>query len=284
VATIVLKYGVLNKYFQKLANIPLSTARIVEGTVSDGAFLSDLKAEDELILQSTRKALFFLRSGVRCKISLMVREPMAIQKGLYIQLRFFWWKFHRVLTHSDYIMRRLPNAERWFHGGILIDPDAVGQCNKTARLSIISSNKRSTEGHIIRHQLIDWARYNRIDINVFGHGYNPLESKIEGHRSYCFSVVVENSSSAGYFSEQILDCMLCETVPIYWGDPEITNFFDGEGIIICRNLQELKDTASRVQMDDYQDYLEVIRKNKERALASLDYDKCIWRISRNELP
>jgi len=47
-----------------------------------------------------------------------------------------------------------------------------------------------------------------------------------------FHVAVENVRQANYFTEKLIDCFLTRTVPVYWGCPNIGDFFDLAGIII----------------------------------------------------
>jgi hypothetical protein len=276
----ILRYGLPNRLFQKLADISLDEVHLLEGTPAQGETLADLTSDDEVILCTSPEALLFRKGGLACKITLVAIEPRAVQRGIYWLLPAFSRRYHRVLTHDDYLMRRLKQAERWIHGGTLIDPDQVGAVTKTKRVSIIASKKRWARGHALRHRVIDWARDNNVDLDVFGGGYNWIDSKIDGHRPYCFSVVIENSSSPGYFSEQILDAMLCETVPIYWGAPDIGEFFEPEGIILCKNQNEITDALRRVQISDYPGFADVIARNKKKALESLHLEKCMRRILR----
>lgn len=46
-----------------------------------------------------------------------------------------------------------------------------------------------------------------------------------------FHLVVENVSQRDYFTEKLLDCLLTLTLPIYWGCPNLGEYFDLQGII-----------------------------------------------------
>ena len=72
-----------------------------------------------------------------------------------------------------------------------------------------------------------------------GRGYQPFDTKESALGDYRFSVVIENTREAGYFSEKLIDCLICETLPIYWGAPDIEHFFDSRGMIICRTEAEV---------------------------------------------
>jgi hypothetical protein len=57
-------------------------------------------------------------------------------------------------------------------------------------------------------------------------------SKIEIFETYMFSIVIENSRQIHYFTEKIIDCLLTKTIPIYYGCPNISDYFDTSGWII----------------------------------------------------
>jgi alpha(1,3/1,4) fucosyltransferase len=49
--------------------------------------------------------------------------------------------------------------------------------------------------------------------------------------NYKFTIAFENSSAPGYHTEKILDPMLQGSIPIYWGDPTIDDFFNPHSFI-----------------------------------------------------
>ena len=73
-----------------------------------------------------------------------------------------------------------------------------------------------------------------------GRGYKPFELKQDGLLAYHYSVVIENVSESDYFTEKLLDCMLCGTLPIYYGPKNIGEYFNLLGIICCRTLTEFQ--------------------------------------------
>ena len=50
-----------------------------------------------------------------------------------------------------------------------------------------------------------------------------------------------------HFTEKLLDCMLCRTLPIYWGTPNIEEYFDVAGMIICNSLTDFQQAVGRVR-------------------------------------
>jgi hypothetical protein len=122
--------------------------------------------------------------------------------------------------------------------------DILEPPNKTANMSIIASDKNTTEGHQLRHQYISRLMTSSdptlaLTVDIFGKGYNPVEHKIEALRDYRFSVAIENCRMASYFTEKLIDCFAAHTVPVYWGCPTLKKFFNTDGIIAVDSLDEL---------------------------------------------
>ena len=50
-------------------------------------------------------------------------------------------------------------------------------------------------------------------------------SKWDGLEKYKYSIAIENSYKKNYFTEKFTDCILAKTIPIYYGCPNISDFF-----------------------------------------------------------
>jgi hypothetical protein len=104
---------------------------------------------------------------------------------------------------------------------------------KTKICSMITSNKVLCKGHSYR---LFWAERLKNKLDLYGRGIKNFEKKEDAISEYMFSVTMENESYPGYWSEKILDCFACGTIPIYYGDPFIGNHFNIEGIITLDEL------------------------------------------------
>ena len=76
-------------------------------------------------------------------------------------------------------------------------------------------------------------------MDVLGRGYAPFDSKADGLAPFRFSVIIENVRERNYFTEKLVDAILCETVPIYWGCPNIGDFIDPACMIQCDSEAEV---------------------------------------------
>jgi hypothetical protein len=130
---------------------------------------------------------------------------------------------------------------------------------KSKLVSMISSSKKFTKGHEVRHNVINNLPYC---VDLYGRGFREIQSKSEGLQDYCFSIAIENDDTNSYFSEKLLDCFLTCTVPIYWGSSSVDNIFNKDGII---RIKDINDICSLTYMD-YNNRLDAVKENYHKAL------------------
>ena len=90
-----------------------------------------------------------------------------------------------------------------------------------------------------------------------------------------FSLCIENSIHPGYFTEKITDCILHKTIPIYWGCPDISEYYNSNGFIIFNTSDEAINIINNLTPDDYFNRLEFIEENYNKAFEYKDYIKTI---------
>ncbi len=170
------------------------------------------------------------------KVAMLI-EPFVINPQPYQYILQNHGKFDLVLSHHSDLSRSIPNMEFYPNGMSWVDKKNFGLHVKSKNISIIASNKNSTNGHKLRHGLISHLGPSLLDI--YGSAYNPIDHKIEALKDYCFSVAIENTQVPHYFTEKLLDCFLTGTIPIYWGCPEISKFFNPDGFVECHSPDDL---------------------------------------------
>ena len=142
--------------------------------------------------------------------------------------------------------------------------------NKTKLVSMIASKKDWIEGHQLRYELA-----NSLGNKVDGYGKlfnNHIKYKGDALNDYMFSICVENSKVPGYFTEKIMDCFNTGTIPVYWGDPDIGEYFNINGIIL---LDESFDVSS-LTPELYYSKMEYIKENFEIAQTYTEVNK-FWK-------
>jgi hypothetical protein len=83
-----------------------------------------------------------------------------------------------------------------------------------------------------------------IDLNLPGMDWGT--SKVAVQRRFNFTIAFENSETSGYTTEKIAHAFMAGTIPIYWGDPRITEDFNPSAFIHLRDFDTPEDCANYV--------------------------------------
>ncbi len=250
-AIAILPYG--HRLGPKLGAVPLSDLIWPERCPErlTGKTIGDLERTDHLIMYPNSTVHLRLRRGTRARISLMMGEPSAIHAKHDRMLRWTHRRFFRVFTFHDILLQTIPNAVFLPYGDTQVLDWQDLKTEKKRSCSLIASAKRDQIGHELRHELIDWVRESGADVDVMGRGYKPFENKSDGLAPYRYSVVIENVRERNYFSEKLIDAILCSTVPIYWGCPNIDDFMDTSGMILCESKAEIQQAIADASPEDF---------------------------------
>lgn len=147
---------------------------------------------------------------------------------------------------------------------------AITDIPKTKLISVISSSKVDSVGH---RQRLAFARRlkehfgDRIDL--FGRGLNEIEDKWDALADYRYHVALENSSVDHYWTEKIADAFLAGCHPLYYGAPNITEYFpDGAltPIDIERPEQAIAAIEACLAQDRYAASRPLIWESRKRVL------------------
>jgi hypothetical protein len=162
--------------------------------------------------------------------------------------------YKTIFTHNKELLDLDPDLFKWVPAqGFWIKEPKIYE--KSKLVSMISSNKNMAMGHAIR---LLWVEQLKDKLDLYGRGFNEIESKEEGLCDYMFSVAIENGQYETYFTEKILDCFATGTIPVYLGAPDIAKYFNAEGIL---DISEFDDISPEL----YYNRLEAIKDNLERA-------------------
>lgn len=95
------------------------------------------------------------------------------------------------------------------------------------KICVITSNKRLTKGHRDRIEFAMALKAEYPDkVDIFGNGFESIPDKFDIQRHYKYSIVIENSSYLDYWTEKLSDTYLAGSFPIYFGAPNIHDFFN----------------------------------------------------------
>ncbi|MEJ7663699.1 MAG: glycosyltransferase family 10 [Hymenobacter sp.] len=106
------------------------------------------------------------------------------------------------------------------------------------------------------------ARRRRI-VQAINRGPVPPLEKLAVIRSYRFVVCYENTSTPGYISEKLFDCLFAGCVPVYLGEPNIRRFIPEDCFVDRKAFAtdaELADFLKQMTYTQYENYVEAMRR------------------------
>ena len=209
---------------------------------------------------------------------IQLQEPL-IPDLLYNNVQNHKECYNYVLTYRDDILTTNPKARMF----LCISSWVRGYVPKEKKFSVSTvvggKNNAKMEGYALRHNLwenknsiitpkdfylsgtqhtshifIPWNKVNYEGNLVLGSTKEPLFDSM-------FHIAIENTSMKNMFSEKIIDCFQTRTVPIYYGCPNISDYFNIEGIIVVNNLTEMISACNKLTPETYNNMLPAIEDN-----------------------
>jgi hypothetical protein len=199
-------------------------------------------------------------------------------------------KYHTILTFNKTILEKCPNAKLYLYGSSWIDREFyenIDISKKQFQISNLAGSKviNNADGHLFRQQIhFNQDLLHDYPIVFFrsivqqpylpDFGNNPiLDNKKMLFETFQFAIIIENSKQENYFTEKLGDCLITKTIPIYWGCPNISDFFNTDGWIILNttSVRELQQKISVLSSDYYKKYINNIEGNYRRAIYYSDF-------------
>lgn len=190
--------------------------------------------------------------------------------------------YKKIFLSDKSLLMQIPHSEFCYAGSNLPWVPVLSMPPKKTKLvSMMASAKNETIGH--KHRLAIAAKY-KSQLDLFGgaHGsprIGAMNATSQGHLDktdgivpYMFSVVVENAQYGDYFTEKITDCFASFTIPIYWGCPTISEYFDRDGIIILDDDFRIEDLSEGL----YKSKLPSVIENNKRVKALMMADDYLY--------
>ncbi len=143
--------------------------------------------------------------------------------------------------------------------------------NKEFNLSFLCGNKNndSAPGYPLRNKILD----NPDKVKIPKNFYRNLPSKdiwrMEKdilYKNSMFSLSIENFPYKNYFSEKIVDCFITKTIPIYYGCPNIGDFFNINGILQFETIEEFYKIANNLNKEIFNNKIEIIEENYKKGV------------------
>lgn len=147
---------------------------------------------------------------------------------------------HRSVKHVPFL--------KTIRGGSWVAADQWGMYPKSKNVSMILSEKRQTDGHKLRHAIAEAG----LPIDCYGPEHTPIGyDKSLAYKDYRFAVVVEACREDNFFSEHLIDAIAYGCIPLYWGCPNIHEYFDPESQYTVRGIWSFKDMNELIDRLEY---------------------------------
>ena len=200
-------------------------------------------------------------------------------------------KYDKIFTYHQTVLDKLPNAVKsilpacsWISGNQF---HSIHTSKKQFQISCITGSKQMAEGHSFRLLLYfnqqALIKECRIPVTFYrssaGHPlpevtHNPFiqKDKFPLFETYQYSFVIENSSQTNYFTEKLIDCLITKTIPIYYGCPNISEYFDTKGWILLTDptpegrIHEFLSKWQGYGEHSYQQFSQTIEANYKKCL------------------
>jgi hypothetical protein len=172
-----------------------------------------------------------------------------------------------------------PNKFRKFPGGArtLIHPEEWNVYQKSKNISTIMSHKSYMPGHKLRHEIRE--RHGNLFESIIDYVNPDFNSKFLGLKDYRFELVIENEDDM-FFSEKLLDSMLCGCIPIYWTDRDTSylDMFDKNGIVFFKDADDFfeKLLSGMFTEEFYNERMDAIKHNFEEAKKYISLGDMLW--------
>lgn len=108
------------------------------------------------------------------------------------------------------------------------------------------------------------SRYKQVDSGgrLWNNVGGPVADKHQFISQYKFNIAFENSRRNGYTTEKVVDAMIANSLPIYWGDPLIGRDFNLNSFIDISSYPNIDAAVERIiELDRNDDlYLETLHQ------------------------
>ena len=204
-------------------------------------YVRDLGKNDHIVIFPYSKTLLTANSQLKCKVSLVIFEPRAVQARYYNIIPILRFLYHSILVRDPKFASKYKNVHSLSLATLSIETDNLRLPNFSQRrgISLIASAKNDLEGHKLRHQLISFDKSHAHQLlTPMGLAYEQFDDMVAALAPFRYSVVIENCIEPHLFTEKILNCLACKTVPIYWGHETVKQYFDTSNWLFFDNLED----------------------------------------------
>ena len=241
--------------------------------------IRDLGKNDHVVIFPYSKTLLTANAQVTCKVSLILVEPKAVHARYYNIIPILRYLYHNILVRDPKLASKFNNVHSFSFAELWIETDNLKLPDFSQRrgISLIASMKNDLEGHNLRHKLISLDKSHTHQLlTPLGRAYEQFDDMVTALAPFQYSVVIENSIEPHYFSEKILNCLACKTIPIYWGHESVKQYFDTSNWLF---FNDLEDGYEKIKFASSGEHIVSHAKIHENYLQAKSYKNLYKRIS-----
>lgn len=260
-----------------------------DGITDDGKFqffINDMNCQPDFAVVKGKGIIDTVELPVpKSRTLLLTGEPYDVLE----YPRGYCSQFGTVLACNDKIKAdedtriiHTPAMLSWFVGAVM---DGSGQYRftmnnedlrqthpkKSKLISVITSRKAFTQGHVDRLRFIEKLQNRYGDkVDIYGSGFSRFDDKWDVLAPYKYHIAIENSCVDYYWTEKLADCFLAETFPLYHGCTNVGDYFPRQSYepIDIRNFDEAaRIIDSVIEQDRYTESYDAIKDAKENVLG-----------------
>lgn len=158
---------------------------------------------------------------------------------------------------------------------------------KEIELSVICSSKKNTENHKLRIEFLNILKNHFKDnLQWFGNGFNEIENKFEVISKSKYHIVLENDSKHNLVSEKLYDAYLGLSLPIYYGAPNINEYFDKNSFETI-NINDVSGSIAiienAIKNNLYENNSNLLHLEKEKVLNDYNLYNRLCKVVDNSL-
>ena len=108
----------------------------------------------------------------------------------------------------------------------------------------LAIQRETSTGHLKGKVERKLKGYFGSDLDWYGVGENPIDSKWEGLKDYKYHIIIENGQKTNLMSEKLFDSYTGLSFPIYFGAPNTTEYFSKNSFLLSEITQNLPISSS----------------------------------------
>lgn len=144
---------------------------------------------------------------------------------------------------------------------------------KTKFCNFIFSNSSAELRNVLFQEL---SKYKQVDAGgrVFNNIGYLVEDKLKFQSEYKFTIAFENSQYPGYTTEKLVHPKLVNSIPIYWGNPDVAKDWNTKAFINAYDFKNLYEVIEFVKEVDNNDdlYFDMLKEPHFNTPKSNDLD------------